>query len=242
MTTGLSGKIALVTGSEKNLGRFIAIELAKQGAAVAVHCYKNERDAKTTLKEVEKHGAGFITRADLAREKEVVSMFRQINQKLGSVDILINLVGNFIYKPIEKVSFSEFRDCIESNLYSAFLCSKQALSGMKNKKWGRIVNFGCVAADGLTIREKTTPYFIAKTGVIMLTKILAYSYAGHGITINSVSPGILTTSVVKAKTPGGKRVTFKDIVNAINFFLEKKSAQVNGANVEVSGGWRPGIK
>lgn len=112
---------------------------------------------------------------------------------------------------------------------------------MQKKKWGRIINFGCVGADNLTIREKTTPYYIAKSGVIMLTKVLAYEYAKYGITINSISPGILQTSVAKPKTPTGKFAEFEDIINAVNFLLKDDSSYINGANLEVAGGWRPGI-
>jgi NAD(P)-dependent dehydrogenase (short-subunit alcohol dehydrogenase family) len=238
----LSGKIALVTGAERNLGRAIGIDLARQGAQVAVHYYKSKEAAKKTLREVEKYTRGHLVRADLKRENEVISLFHRVNQALGgSVDILVNLIGNFIYKPIEKVSFLQFRDCIESNLYSVFLCCRRVFPAMQKKKWGRIVNFGCVGAETLTVRKKTTPYFIAKTGVIMLTKVLAYAYAKDGITINCVSPGILTTSKVKLKTPTGKKANFEDIINVINFLLKEKSRYINGANVEVAGGWRPGF-
>ena len=113
---------------------------------------------------------------------------------------------------------------------------------MKKKKWGRIINFGCVAADSLTVRKNTTPYYIAKTGVIMLTKVLAYEYAKFAITVNSVSPGILKTSVAKPPTPSGGYAQFEDIENAINFILSPASGYLNGANIEVAGGWRPGIE
>ena len=111
---------------------------------------------------------------------------------------------------------------------------------MKKKGWGRIINFGCVAGDSITVRKNTTPYYIAKTGIIMLTKTFAYEYAKYNITVNSVSPGILKTSIVKARTPKGRYADFPDIINAINFLLKEESDYVNGANIEVAGGWRPG--
>lgn len=237
----LSRKTALVTGSAKNLGRAIAIDLAKQGVKIAVHYNQSEKEARLTLREVKKYSDGFIVKADLTNPKDVVSMYRNIVTVLGEVDILINLVGNFIFEPITTTTILKFRDVIESNLYSTFLCSKEVLAGMVKKKWGRIINFGCVAADSLTIREKTTPYYIAKTGVIMLTKVLAYEYAKYGITINSISPGILQTSIAKPPTPTGRFVQFADIINAINFLLKEESSYVNGANIEVAGAWRPGF-
>ncbi|OGG14831.1 hypothetical protein A2773_07055 [Candidatus Gottesmanbacteria bacterium RIFCSPHIGHO2_01_FULL_39_10] len=237
----LKGKTALVTGSAKNLGRAIVIDLAKQGAKIAIHYQSSEKEAKDTLKEIQKYSKGIVIKANLTHPKDISSIYQTIHNKLGNVDILINLVGNFIYEPITTTSFEKFRDVIESNLYSTFLCSQEALPSMQKKKWGRIINFGCVGAESITIREKTTPYYIAKTGVIMLTKVLAYEYAKYGITINSISPGILETSIAKPPTPSGRFVQFTDITNAINFLLKEESSYINSSNIEVSGGWRVGF-
>lgn len=237
----LSNKIALVTGSAKNLGRAIAIDLAKQGSKIAIHYHTNKKEAERTLEEIKNCSDGILISSDLTKQKEVSSMVRFVELKLGKIDILINLVGNFIFEPITTVTFENFKDVIESSLYSTFLCCQEVLSSMKKKGWGRIINFGCVGADSLTIRKKTAPYYIAKTGVIMLTKVLAYEYAKYGITINSVSPGILKTSITKPLTPTGKFAEFSDILNAINFLLKEESSYINGANLEVAGGWRPGF-
>ena len=236
----LEGKTALVTGSSKNLGRAIAVDLAKQGAKVAIHYHTSKIEAEDTLQEIKKYSDGIIVKGDITHEKDVFLMFRNIRKYLGDIDILINLVGNFIFKPIASTTFEKFRDVIESNLYSTFLCSKEVLPSMQKKKWGRIINFGCAGADTITIRKNTTPYYIAKTGVIMLTKVLAYEYAKYGITINSISPGILETSVAKPPLPSGKFAQFHDIINAINFLLKEESSYINGANIEVAGGFRLG--
>lgn len=237
----LKGKIALVTGSAKNLGRAITIDLAKQGAKVVIHYHRSEKEAQKTLQEVKKYSDGIIVKANLTDQNNIVTMYRYIVTKLGEVDILINLVGNFIFEPITTTSFVKFKDVIESNLYSTFICCKEVLPNMQKKKWGRIINFGCVGAESLTIRKKTTPYYIGKTGVIMLTKVLAYEYAKYGITINSISPGILETSIAKPQTPTDKYAQFEDIINVINFINKESSSYINGANIEVSGGWRPGL-
>ncbi len=236
----LSNKIALVTGSAKNLGRAIAIDLAKKGAKVVVHFQSSKEDARLTLREINKYSSGLLVKADLTNEDEVINLFQTVKKELGTVDVLVNTIGNFIFEPITSTSFTKFKDVIGSNLYSTFLCCQQALPHMQKKKWGRIINFGCVGADNLTIREKTTPYYISKSGVIMLAKVLAFEYAKYGITVNSISPGILQTSVAKPKTPTGKFAEFPDIINAINFLLKDDSNYINGANLEVAGGWRPG--
>lgn len=236
----LKGKIALVTGSAKNLGCFIATDLAKQGTKVAIHYRSSKKEAESTLKEVKKYSDGIMVKADLTNKTQVTSMVRFIEVNLGPVDILINLIGTFIYKPITDTSFEEFKDVIESNLYSTFLCSKEVLPAMVKQKWGRIINFGNVGAENILIREKTTPYMIAKTGVIMLTKVMASEYAKYGITVNSISPGILETSVVKPKTPTGRYAQFIDIINVINFIMREESSYINGANIEIAGGFRLG--
>mgnify|MGYP001558250473 CR=1 FL=1 len=242
MMNNLSNKIALVTGSAKNLGRAIALDLAKQGTKIVIHYQTSKQEAEKTLNDIQKYSDGIMVQADLTREKEVINLFQTVKKELGIVDILVNTIGNFIFEPITSTTFAKFKDVIGSNLYSTFLCCQQALPTMQKKKWGRIINFGCVGADNLTIREKTTPYYIAKSGVIMLTKVLAYEYAKYGITINSILPGILQTSVAKPKTPTGKFAQFEDIINAINFLLKDGSNYVNGANLEVAGGWRPGYQ
>ncbi len=196
----LSGKIALVTGSAKNLGRAIAIDLAKQGVKIAIHYNQSEKEARFTLGEVKKYSDGFIVKADLTNQKDVVSMYQNIVTVLGEVDILINLVGNFIFEPIATTTILKFRDVIESNLYSTFLCTKEVLAGMVKKKWGRIINFGCVAADSLTIRENTTPYYIAKTGVIMLTKVLAYDSIFSLIILDEIF--LPSINLLFSKVPG----------------------------------------
>lgn len=237
----LNNKIALVTGSAKNLGRAIAIDLAKQGTKIVIHYHHSKKEAQKTLAEVKKYSGGIIVSADVTNPNEVSAMVRTTQQQLGSIDILINLVGNFIFEPITITKFEKFKDVIESNLYSTFLCCNETLPLMQKKKWGRIINFGCTGAENITIREKTTPYYIAKTGVIMFTKVLAYEYAKYGITVNSISPGILETSIAKPSTPTGRNASFEDIINAINFLLKEESNYINGANIEVAGAWRPGF-
>lgn len=232
---------ALITGGAKHLGAAIAIGLAKQGIDVAVHYHTSKTDAQKTVREVKKYSRGCVVTGDVSRPDDVEVMFEQTEKELGPVDILVNLVGNFIYEPINGTTFETFRDVIESNLYGTFLCCRRALTAMQQKKWGRIINFGCIAADSITIRKNTTPYYIAKTGVIMLTKVLAHEYIKDGITVNSISPGILETSIAKPPTPSGTYAQFSDIIHAIQFFLKEESGYVSGANIEVAGGWRPGF-
>ncbi len=236
----LSGKIAVITGSNRGLGRATAIELAKRGAIVVLNYRKSKAPAQKVLAEVRKFSPkSILIKADVTNEAEVKRMFAQIFRKFRRVDILINNVGNFTFKKIHEHKHSEFRDVIESNLYGTFLCSLAVLPKMRAQKYGKIINIGCAACDRITIREHTTPYYIAKTGVYMLTRAMAAEEAKHGIKINMVSPGILETSIVKQKVPMGRLAKHKDIINAILFLLDESSSYIIGANIEVSGGWTP---
>ncbi|MBI3036403.1 SDR family oxidoreductase [Candidatus Woesearchaeota archaeon] len=235
----LEGKTVLVTGSAKGLGRATAISLAKEGAIVVVHYRSSRREAEATLAEVRRLSPkSILVHGDVTSASDVGNMFKQIKSKFGRLDILINNVGAFIFKPISETSVEEFSNVIDTNLKAAFLCSSEALIMMHKQKSGHIINFGCVGADRITIREKTTPYYIAKTGVYMLSKIMAQSEAKNGIRINTISPGVLETSV--AKPAGSVIIKHKDIINAILYLLCGSSEKITGANIEVSGGWIPG--
>ncbi|MDP3964708.1 MAG: SDR family oxidoreductase [bacterium] len=235
----LNGKIVLVTGAARKLGGFLAQRLARQGAVVVAHYHTSEKTAKAlelSLKRVNPKNS--IMKADLRNEKQIRGLMKKVIQKHGRIDILINNVGNFIFKPFDKVTYDDFQDVMETNLSSSFLLTQLAAQNMKRRKSGSIINLGCAGADRLVIRPKTTPYYIAKTGVIMLTKIQAQTYGPRGIRVNAISPGILKTSVVKPEVP--VRLTdFDDIWATLVFLLDPVSEQVNGANIEVAGGWTP---
>lgn len=236
----LSGHVAVVTGCAKGVAQAIAIALAKRGAVVAGHYYKSKMAADETREELKALSpTSDMFKANLRNHDEVRQMIVKIVHDYGRIDVLVNSVGNFIYKPFDEVSVDEFNDVIETNLTSTFVCSRLVLPVMKEQGGGKIINFGCVGADRLVIRGLTTPYYIAKTGVVMLTKIMAQTYAPFGITVNSISPGVLETSIAKPEMPSGRYAQFDDIINAIDFLLLPTSGYVNGANIEVAGGWTP---
>ncbi len=243
MTLDLKGKVAVITGSNRGLGRAVAIELAKRGATIVLNYRKNKVGAEKVLAEVKKYSPkSILIEADVTNEKQVQKMFSEVLKKFGRIDILMNNVGNFCFCKFSELSNADFKDVIESNIYGTLFCSRAALEIMRKQKSGNIINVGCASCDRITIREKTTPYYLAKTGVYMLTKVMAMEEAKNGIRINMVSPGILETSITKEKVPMGRDATFQDIINAILFLLDKKSNYLNGANIEVAGGWVPGSK
>lgn len=236
-----TGKTILITGCAKGLGRHLAIALSQQGATIIGQYYTSSAEAKALEKKLHsKHPASKLFRANLRDEHQTKQMFKKIISQYQRIDVLINLVGNFSYKPFEKVTLEDMNDVIETNITSTFLCSKLVIEQMKRYQSGAIINFGCAGADRLTIRELTTPYYLVKTGVLMLTKIFAKTYAPYGIRVNAISPGVLESSIVKVEgIPAGRNATFDDILNAVNFILSPGSNYLNGANIEVAGGWIP---
>lgn len=218
----LKNKIALVTGASRGLGREFVLTLERLGATVAAHHHRTP-PFKADLRD----------RA--AREK----LIRDVTKRFGKIDILVNNVGSFIVKPLDKTTIEEFDDIIETNLTAAFHLSTLVLTGMRRRRWGHIVNIGCAGADRMTIRPLTTPYYLAKTGVIMMTKALAEVAVKDGVRVNSISPGVLETSIRRPPQPSGRVGKLTDITRALEFILDEKNNFVCGSNIEVAGGWLP---
>ena len=235
-------KVAVVTGAAKGLGRDISLYFAKEGYEVVAHYNKSKIEAESLLKKLKEHSpASSIIQADLKSEKEAEQMFKKIYQKYKFVDVLVNNVGNFLYKKLETTTTKEFKDVLESNVYCTLFCSRQVLPFMRKKRGGHIINIGAAGADRFILRENVIPYFMAKNGVYLLTKAMAREEGRYGIHINMVSPASMKTDIFKGKDfPMGREVKYADVVGAIGFLLSKRAYYINGANIEVSGGFIPG--
>lgn len=236
-------KVALVTGSAKGLGKHLALFLAKNDFAVIVHYRKSRKLAEGLLRNLQKISANSsIVAGDVTDAGDVEKIFRQIEKKYARVDLLVNNVGNFIYKDFSKTTFEEFTDIFESNVYSAYLCSLRVLKLMRKQKNGHIINIGVVGADSLTVREKSTPYFIAKNALYFLTKAIAHEEAKFGIHVNMISPASLKTDIFSSSDfPMGRSAKYEDVANVLLFLLSRNAYYINGANIEVAGGFIPGL-
>ena len=236
-------KAAVVTGSAKGLGKAIAFSLVEDGFTVVIHFRKSKSDAEKILNLVRKKSPkSIIAFGDLTDEKQVRSMFLQVYKRFGKVDILVNNVGNFLYKEFSKTTNSEFRDIFESNLYSAFLCSRAVVLNMRKQKSGHIINIGSVGAETMTVTEKSTPYFMAKNALYSLTKIMAREEARYGIHVNMISPASLETDIFKAEDfPMGRSANYEDVIKVLKFLTSNNAYYINGANIEVAGGFIPGM-
>ena len=237
----LSGRVALVTGSAKGVGREVLLSLADCGAAVAVHYNTSEDEAETVADRAREHGVAAGTfAADVTEPGEVEDLFDAIEAELGSVDVLVNNVGAFAPRHWRDLEYEDWRTVMETNLDGTYLCSREALPAMEAAGYGRIVNVGYASSDRGLVSPKNFPYFAAKAGVLMFTRMLAADTQDDGVTVNAVSPYVVENSdEFPADLPQGRPARFADVTQAVLFFLEADSDYLSGANVEVSGGWLP---
>jgi NAD(P)-dependent dehydrogenase (short-subunit alcohol dehydrogenase family) len=239
----LSGRTALVTGSAKGVGRELLLELADCGASVAVH-YRSSAEAAAEVAEraVDERGAPDATtvQGDVADPEDVDAMFDAVEDDLDAVDVLVNNVGPFAPRHWEDISHEEWTTVLQANVTGTYLCCKRALPEMRESAWGRIVNIGYASAEKGLVSPKNAPYFIAKQGVLMFTRMLANDTQYEGITVNAVSPYVVENSdEFPEDLPRGRPAGFEDVAQAVLFFLEEDSDYLSGENIEVDGGWLP---
>ena len=236
-------KVAVVTGSAKGLGKAIVVALAEKKFTVVVHCRNSRGEAEEVLGQVRRKSPNsIIVSGDLKDEIAVNKIFGEIFRKLGRVDVLVNNVGDFIYKEFGKTTNEEFRNVVESNLYPSLFCSRAVLGFMRRAKIGHIINVGTVGAERLTLRAKSTPYFMAKNALYYLTKMMAWEEAKNGLHVNMVSPASLVEVIFKANDfPMGRSAKYSDVVKVINFLISPAAYYINGTNIEVAGGFIPGM-
>lgn len=236
-------KVAIVSGGAKGLGAEIAKYFASIDYSVVITYRSSKAEAQKMVDELRiKSDKSVAIRADLTSETEVEALAREVLAKFGRVDILINNVGNFLFKPFAKTTNAQFRDLLESNIYSTLFVSRVFLPVMRKQKSGQIINIGAVGAERLIIRENSTPYFLGKTGVYVLTKVMAWEEAKHGIKINMISPASLVTDIFAAGDfPMGRSAKYSDVISALGFLTSERAYYINGANIEVSGAFVPGM-
>lgn len=233
--------IALVTGSARGIGQAIVLDLAKHGYTVIVHYHHSHEAASSTLQTAQEFSpSSRMMHADLTQPGDIEQLFKTIAREYGRLDVLVNAVGNFgVYHPIQSVTAAEFDDVIATNVRATLLCMQQAVPLMQQAGGGRIINFGCATAEQVIARKYTVPYYIAKSGVIAVTKSYAEIVAPDHITVNTISPGIVENSVIAQAMPMHRPAQFSDIISTVQWLLSAEANYISGANIEVSGGWVP---
>ena len=243
------GKVALITGASRGIGRAIAIELAKNGANIAINYNSNLKAAKETQKLVNKTGVkSEIIKADVSKEKSIKSLIKQTKKKLGSIDLLITNAGIALLSknPLE-LDYNIWKKTMATNVDGTLLPIKEVLPGMIKRKYGRIVCLSSIA--GLGMRPNMITYGTSKAAVIALVRNLAGAIAPY-VRINSVAPGLIETDMIESldkkirktmieTTPLNRIGKPQDIANSVCYLLSDRSDFTTGQTIVTDGGRVP---
>jgi 3-oxoacyl-[acyl-carrier protein] reductase len=190
----LENKVALVTGASRGIGKAIALELAKNGASVAVNYAGSEAKANEVVDEIKANGGNaFAIKADVSNTEDVQNMIKEVISQFGQLDILVNNAGITRDNLLMRMKDAEWDDVINTNLKGVFLCTKGVTRQMMKQRSGRIINITSVV--GVSGNAGQANYVAAKAGVIGLTKTTAKELASRNITVNAVAPGFITTDM-----------------------------------------------
>jgi len=243
----LRNRVALVTGASRGIGKEIALTLGRAGVRLAISYRSNKLGAQKVVGELRAMGAeGFMLSTDVTDPARVKQLFDGVLEHFGRLDILVNNVGNFDWKPVVDSTVEEWDDLVASNLYSVFYTSKCAVPVMRRQKWGRIINLGAVGAERAFGQAKISAYSAAKAGLVAFSRSLALEEARHGITVNVVNPPVMDEKeisleeaerVTDARFPVGRPATGRDIAEAVKFFASEEASFITGQVLNVSGGW-----
>ena len=240
------GKVALVTGASRGIGKSIALELAKCGASVAINYNSNTRLAKNTLNSVRSCGVNAeIIKANVAQEKEVKYLIRETEKKLGPINFLVTNAGILhLPKDALDLDYKVWKKIMSTNVDGTLLPIKEVIPGMIKRKFGRIVCISSIA--GLGKRPNMITYATSKASVIALARNLAEAVAPY-VRINTVAPGLIETDMAKAfnketkkniilNTPLKRLGTSEDIANTVIYLLSEQSSFMTGQTLIVDGG------
>jgi NAD(P)-dependent dehydrogenase (short-subunit alcohol dehydrogenase family) len=239
-------QIALITGSSRGIGKANALCLARQGADVVINYRSNREAAQELVEQIQDLGQRAIAvQADVTLPNEAESLAATVAEQFGPIDILVNNVGDFFFKPLGQMSPDEWRYVLDSNLSSVHYLCKAVLPQMRARRYGRIVNIGLSPTYLVRGAPNVAAYSIAKTGVLILTRSLAAEEAPYGITVNCVSPGLINNGYLppeqqewmQRRVPMGRLGRPEEIGEAVVFLVSEKASYISGANLAVAGGW-----
>ena len=239
----LKDRIALVTGGSRGIGATSAVALAAAGCDVAVNYRSRKQEADAVCDEIRKLGRRAVAvQADVSQCKEIRRMAEQIEKDLGRVSILVNNAGIARQQKIEDIAESDWDELISVNLKSVFFVTQAFLPGMRQQRWGRIINMSSVAAQ--TGGVVGPHYAASKAGMLGITHSLANSLAKEGITVNAIAPALIATEMVMSnlqanpgKIPVGYFGKVEDVSSIV--VLLARNGYITGQTINVNGGWYP---
>ncbi len=239
-------KVALITGGARGIGKDIGLALARQDWNVAICYRKSENDANETIGLIEEIGVkAYAQKCDVSDPSAAVDLVKNVENEFGMIDALINCAGPYHRVNILKETPEGWNSMFDNNLHPVFYLTQAAAQGMMDRQWGRVINFSMANADKMIAQTEVTAHYIAKAGVLMLTRAFARQLAPYGITVNAISPGFVNSgsasedelqAMVK-RIPAGYIGSTKDAVDAAMYLLSDEAAYVNGSNMILSGGW-----
>ena len=242
----MTERVALITGGARGIGRGVALDLAKEGWTIAI-CYRtSQTDAKEVQQAIEGQGRkAVVIQCDVSRSDEATRLVQQVEATYGRIDALINGAGPYHRVPLMEETPEGWSEMFINNLDPIFFLTKAVAPGMQTRKYGRIISFGMANADKMEAQPHVTAHYIAKAGVLILTRTLAKLLAPHGITVNAISPGFIDSGSappeelagMAKKIPAGYIGNVHDAVQAVRYFLSDDARYVTGANLHLSGGW-----
>jgi len=242
----LGGKIAVVTGGSRGIGRAVCLRLASLGATVVVNFVSNPAAAEETVKAIaEAGGRAEITKFNVAVVSEVEAAFKDILERHGRIDILVNNAGITRDGLFVKMKDDQWDEVLNTNLKGAFLCTRAVSRAMMKQRWGRIINVSSVI--GFSGNAGQANYAAAKAGISGLTKSVARELATRGVTVNGVAPGYIVTDMtgglseevtatIKAEIPMGILGEPEDVAGAVAYLASEEARYVTGQFIHVNGG------
>lgn len=242
----LQGKIALITGAARGIGRTTAKTLASLGAKVIINYRSNEEEAKALLKEIQGLGStGIIIKGDVADFEKCKEMIAEAVETMGTIDILVNNAGITKDGLIMRMKEEDFDKVIAANLKGTFNCIKHVTPIMIKKRYGRIINLSSVV--GVTGNAGQANYAASKAGIIGLTKSVAKELASRGITVNAVAPGFIGTSMTEVLSESTKEAILnniplkrigdpQEVADLIGFLASNKASYITGQVINIDGG------
>ncbi|MBI3007586.1 MAG: SDR family oxidoreductase [candidate division NC10 bacterium] len=239
-------RVAVITGGARGIGRAIALSLAESGWPVAI-CYRTSgQEAGETVEAIrEEGGRGQAVACDVSDPKAAEGLIRQVEKEWGRVDALVNCAGPYHRVELLEETVEGWHAMFDNNLHPVFYLSRAVAPGMMARKWGRIVSFSMATADQLVAQPQLTAHYIAKAGVLVLTRSLARVLAPHGITVNAISPGFIDSgsapkeelAAMVKRIPAGYVGSTRDAVGVVRFLLSEEARYITGANIHLSGAW-----